>query len=393
MRLVWKTENHEFFEKFCRFLDAKQVGYTAEQVVNHDWSDAEYGVTQFLLWTHDEDQLDEVREWLEVFQKDPESFVEKTPEKEVVSKPITRESGRPIHIVKGETNRRRPRLTTWILLLCVSIFLFEAFFTKKDQVPSSVQSSMLSTSPIKRKMLIDYPHTYELLDKVINLYGYNVLLHPNLLPQSGRLLYEEYKKEPVWNGVYPILVAKSKKRFSDIDEPLAYTWENAPLFEKVSEGEVWRLITPAFLHGGILHIFFNMVWVLILGSQIEFRLGPLRYLLLIVLLAIISNAAQYLMSGANFIGFSGVIAGMAAFMWTRKKKAPWEGYLLSKSTFQFLAFFVLTLAFLSFMSFGLAVFADMYFPVAIANTAHIGGALAGFILGRWNVFAWQVNQE
>src|SRR5439155_4870026 len=59
--------------------------------------------------------------------------------------------------------------------------------------------------------------------------------------------------------------------------------------EEVRRGEVWRLITPIFIHFNLLHIFFNMLWLRDLGTLIELRRGGKYLLLQVVLIGAISN--------------------------------------------------------------------------------------------------------
>ncbi len=132
-----------------------------------------------------------------------------------------------------------------------------------------------------------------------------------------------------------------------------------------------------------------MVWLLLLGTQIESKVKPFRYLILLALIALFSNTCQYLMSGPNFLGFSGVVCGMATFIRIRQKQAPWEGYQVSKSTFRFIMIFISVLAFLSCLSALLEIFQEITFPIGIANTAHLAGALFGALLGKLRFFAWQ----
>ena len=73
------------------------------------------------------------------------------------------------------------------------------------------------------------------------------------------------------------------------------------LFGKIRQGEVWRLFTPVLLHGGILHLLFNMAWVWMFGRLIEQRLGSFKYLFLSIIVGVISNVAQYLMSGPRIL--------------------------------------------------------------------------------------------
>lgn len=170
------------------------------------------------------------------------------------------------------------------------------------------------------------------------------------------------------------------------DDPKA-VGSAAPLFEKIRQGQVWRFVTPIFMHQDVLHIFFNMSWLLILGRQIELRLKKSKFLFLILLLAIFSNTSQYLMSGPYFLGISGVITGLAGFIWARQSKAPWEGYEVQKTTLTFLFTFVLILFFISAVCFILNALGWRAFSSSMANTAHISGGLLGLILGWSSFFA------
>ena len=64
-------------------------------------------------------------------------------------------------------------------------------------------------------------------------------------------------------------------------------------FDPILHGEVWRLVTPIFMHGNILHIFFNMWWLSAFGTMIEVRRGTLRLAGLVLIAAIISNIGQH----------------------------------------------------------------------------------------------------
>ena len=137
----------------------------------------------------------------------------------------------------------------------------------------------------------------------------------------------------------------------------------------------------------LIHILFNMLWLWMLGRQVEERIKKWQYISVSLIIAIASNTAQYLMSGPLFIGYSGVICGLAGFIWMRQRKAPWEGYPLQKGTLIFLAVFILAMMGLQVASFVLIRFNIAEFDMNIANTAHIVGALTGIVLGRISFFS------
>ncbi|MBC7714475.1 MAG: rhomboid family intramembrane serine protease [Rhizobacter sp.] len=94
--------------------------------------------------------------------------------------------------------------------------------------------------------------------------------------------------------------------------------ETGFLYE-VTHGQIWRLITPIFIHLSILHILFNMLWFKDLGYIIENRFGKNDLLILMAVSGVVSNLLQYCVSGPEFGGMSGVLYGMLGFVWVFKK--------------------------------------------------------------------------
>lgn len=147
----------------------------------------------------------------------------------------------------------------------------------------------------------------------------------------------------------------------------------------IRRGEVWRLATPAFMHVDLIHLVFNMIWFYIFGSQIERRQGPLRLVWLVLVMAVLSNAAQGLaptdwgqMSGTHrFLGLSGVVYGLLGYLWIKTTHDPASGLFVSGSTVAFLIIWLL-----------LGVTGVLAgFGMPIANMAHVAGLLVGMGLG------------
>lgn len=150
---------------------------------------------------------------------------------------------------------------------------------------------------------------------------------------------------------------------------------NRSAFSAILEGDVWRLVTPIFLHFGFIHIAFNAMWLWYLGSRIEQALGSLVLLFVVLLVGLISNMAQAFMSyPIPFGGMSGVVFGLLGFFWVVSKMRPHPELYMPPALFPIMLVLMLVSVF--------GVFDWMGGEGAeVADTAHISGLLCGLAGG------------
>ena len=136
---------------------------------------------------------------------------------------------------------------------------------------------------------------------------------------------------------------------------------------EVLSGQLWRLFTPIIIHFGILHIAFNMVWLYQLGSAIEQNYSIKRFAVLVLIISLTSNLAQFIWSGPLFGGMSGVVYGLLGYIWTQGKFNPYARIGLNQN---------------------IAIMMLIWFVICwlglvgnIANMAHTIGLVAGIVLG------------
>ena len=151
---------------------------------------------------------------------------------------------------------------------------------------------------------------------------------------------------------------------------LLYSFYLEPSFLEIKDGQLWRVITPIFIHFGVLHLVMNGFVMWILGRIMEPIHGRLTFFLLIMIMAALSNTAQYLVSGPLFGGLSGVIYGLLGFVWFSGKLSDHYPLRLDpKFTLFIMAWFILCWS-------GLLSIIGIH----IANTAHTVGLVSGIVL-------------
>jgi rhomboid protease GluP len=105
------------------------------------------------------------------------------------------------------------------------------------------------------------------------------------------------------------LIQAGTNYFLNLDYPAALGAKDNSL---ILQGQVWRLFTPMFLHGSILHIGFNMWALFLIGPTIERFYGRWRYLGLYLLSGFGGNVISFMFSPYPSLGSSTAIFGLLA---------------------------------------------------------------------------------
>jgi GlpG protein len=148
----------------------------------------------------------------------------------------------------------------------------------------------------------------------------------------------------------------------------------SPGLPEIRHGQVWRLITPIFMHGTILHLLFNLFWLRDLGAMIELRRGTWFLLILVIIAAVLSNLTEYMtpymtthtsVGNPQFLGISGVVYALFGYVWGKGRTDPSSGIGIRRETA------IIMIAWLFACMFGLIR--------GVANGAHVAGILIGLM--------------
>ncbi len=141
------------------------------------------------------------------------------------------------------------------------------------------------------------------------------------------------------------------------------------------EGKYYTILSAMFIHGDILHLFYNMFFLFFIGNALEAKVGRLKFLTIYIFSGVVSYVPFFIrFFGYEYdtiaIGASGAISGLVGYGFIA---TPWlvviipPGYALPLFIFGFLYFFSNVL--------------NIFAPSQIAYAAHVFGFLGGLILG------------
>ena len=132
-------------------------------------------------------------------------------------------------------------------------------------------------------------------------------------------------------------------------------------------GEYYRLITCAFLHIGFIHLLLNMYSLYVVGTQIEYFYGKVKYIFIYLFSAIMGSLFTVVLSSSNTLaaGASGAIFGLlGALLYFGYHYRGYIGNVIIKQVIPI----VLLNLYIGYVTPG------------IGNAAHIGGLIGGYII-------------
>jgi rhomboid protease GluP len=126
----------------------------------------------------------------------------------------------------------------------------------------------------------------------------------------------------------------------------------------LAQGRWWTLLTAIYLHGSLLHILFNVIWIRQLGPAVEELYGPAR----LVVIFTAAGVAGFVVSGLVSAYLFGLLGAMVAY--GRRRGGAFGAMVLKQ-----------------YGQWALVLFILGFFMSGVNNLAHAGGFIGGFAAG------------
>ena len=337
MRRIGTLENSELAQRFCDYLVTQSIEASCDPET--DAPDSAWDI-----WVRDERQIEQSKQELADFRSDPE--------------------GDRYQVKREATQIRQEQIAAELAR--------QKRLAENERIANVSRSSLGEPirAPLKQS---GFPVTIAVIILSIIASLTTHFGQPRRSRVPGKVTLEEQ--------VYDTLSFVDRKEFMK-------SGENP--FASVDTGQLWRFVTPLFLHGDEFHLLFNMVWIYFLGSVIEKLHGSLFFAVVLITTQVSGMLLQVMlpdtatlqpifqgtpldflaqtMSGSPFaIGASGAVYGLFGFLWIRPKVDPgYPIHLVQTNVVLMLGWLVLCIT---------PLIGD------VANGAHIGGLLGGVGFG------------
>jgi GlpG protein len=212
----------------------------------------------------------------------------------------------------------------------------------------------------------------------------------NFRSVADQWAYPSLRQRPLTFGLVAaclvVFLLVESGRFPGLEQQLTFSRTYVDLqgrprstgLSDILSGELWRLVSPVFLHFSILHLLFD-VWALsAFATLIEVRRGTSRLAVLVFVSAVVSNMGEYLY-GERFSpgephvfgGISGVVCALFGYIWMKGLYEPEQRMILHPNSVMLMLLWItlcMTGSFTSVIG-------------SIANAAHLAGLVVGVAFG------------
>jgi membrane associated rhomboid family serine protease len=173
----------------------------------------------------------------------------------------------------------------------------------------------------------------------------------------------EFFRYPVTSGIIAFSIAVTIAWWAKVDISALFATA------EIRRGEVWRLVTDIFPHVDVLHLIFNVYWFWVFGTILENAFGHLKYAGIVLVLAVGASSLDFSIASGG-VGLSGVGYGLFGLLWCLSRYNPQFHDAMDQRTVSiFLIWFVF------------CIVTTMAGAYRVANVAHGGGLILGFLLG------------
>lgn len=331
------------------------------------------------IWVRNEDDVAKAQQLLAQFTENPNNaeFAHAIEQATEIIRAEARKRAEAKKLVKSYSEQirsgptYRAPLTTALVTLCVVLWMLQSFSADPNSPPTSSVQRMLQSSL------------------------YKALSFTAIRPEAMReIVSQAARAERTSGSIDADVVRNPLAQYQDDIQLRAYN---------IQRWEVWRLVTPIFIHFGVAHLIFNLLALFQLGRVLEHRYGSIFLIWTTVVIAAVSNFLQAVAPArfggspiaispfdqwglSLFGGISGVVFGLLGIVWMKSRFDRTAGFYLPRAAVIWGVAWILL---------GVSDLDEQLLGANMANWAHGAGFVLGVIIGYLTTrgLGWRRNKS